>query len=365
MRKGNAFTSVDFKILLFTGLMLGPGATASAQMCPVGQIPPPDEEITTYSVLGYDPETGDVGIAIASRVFNVRSFYGKAGVGVVTLQHSFSGENLLTAVEGVELLEMGFEPAEAIRMLMSKDAGRDWRQIGMVDARGNVMAFTGPDCTYWAGDRQGTYNTAQGNMLTGKETVDAMVSTFESTEGELADRLMAALLKADSVGGDARGKQSAALRVYREPGPEVRGGDLQGLNGEPMDHHVDLRVMDHEEPVREMARLWQTRKDFQLLGIARRAFNAGEVGRGMEIAKEFIRRRPEETSGYETLALMFYQTGEKDQAIEWFREAEARTPRFEELFRMRINVIGDRAGSRGQYSIFEDDPEFLRRLFGR
>lgn len=320
-----------------------------------------DDDIHTYSILGYDPETGDVGIAIASRVFNVSSFYGKAGVGVVSLQHSFSGQNLMTAVEGVQLMEKGMSPDQAIESLMSKDAGREWRQMGAVDVKGRVAGFTGPKCTFWSGDRQGRNYTTQGNMLTGKETTDAMAETFEATPGELADKLMAALLKADTVGGDARGKQSSALRVFRK-GAQTTPGTTIGADVEPMSYYVDLRVMDHAEPVREMNRMWQKVKDFRLTGEAIRAFEAGDSKKAIETAKEFIRRRPDESNGYDTLGQIYYRMKQPDEALKWFGDANKRLPRFKELFQMRIGVVRDRVGARDSYSIFENDPEFVKRI---
>ena len=324
-------------------------------------LPGRDDDIHTYSILGFDPETGDVGIAIASRVFNVSSFYGKAGVGVVSLQHSFSGQNLLTAVDGVKLMEEGMSPEEAIKSLMSKDAGREWRQMGAIDVKGRVAGFTGPKCTYWSGDRQGRNYTTQGNMLTGKETTDAMAETFEATPGELADKLMAALLKADTVGGDARGKQSAALRVFRK-GAQTTPGTTIGADVEPMSYYVDLRVMDHAEPVREMNRLWQKVKDFRLTGQAIRAFEAGDSKKAIETAHEFIRRRPDESNGYDTLGQIYYRMKQPDEALKWFAEANKRLPRFKELFQMRIGVVRDRTGARDPYSMFEKDPAFVKRV---
>jgi uncharacterized Ntn-hydrolase superfamily protein len=332
------------------------GATFSAQ-----GLGGRDDDIHTYSIIGYDPATGDVGIAIASRVFNVSSFYGKAGVGVVTLQHSFSGENLMTAPEGVKLLEKGLAPADVIKTLMAKDAGREWRQIGVIDTKGRVAAYTGPKCTYWSGDRQGQNFTTQGNMLTGKITVDSMADTFASTQGELADKLMAALLKADTVGGDARGKQSASLRVFRA-GSKTTLGTTIGADVEPMSYYVDLRVMDAEQPVREMDRMWKKVKDFRLPGQAIRTFDAGDSARAIQIAKDFIARRPDEANGYETLGVIYYRMKQPDEALKWFKEANKHLPRFKELFQMRIGVIRDRVGGRDPYSMFEKDPEFVKRV---
>lgn len=344
------------RIGLLVACCLGLPLTFAAQ-----SLPGRDDDIHTYSILGYDPATGDVGIAIASRVFNVSSFYGKAGVGVFSLQHSFSGQNLLTAVDGVRLMEQGLSPADAIKTLMAKDAGREWRQMGAVDVKGRVAGFTGPKCTYWSGDRQGPNFTTQGNMLTGKETTDAMAQTFETTEGELADKLMAALLKADTVGGDARGKQSAALRIFRK-GSETTPGTTVGADVEPMSYYVDLRVMDHDEPVREMNRMWQKVKDFRLTGLALRAFEAGDSAKAIATAKEFIKRRPDESNGYEMLGTIYYRMKQPDEALKWYGEASKRLPRFKELFEMRIGVIRDRAGARDPYSMFEKDPAFVKRV---
>ena len=322
-----------------------------------------DEPINTYSILGYDPKTGDVGIAIASRVFNVMSFYGKAGVGVVALQHSFAGQNLLTAVEGVQLMELGLSAADSIKMLMSKDAGRDFRQIGAVDSKGSVYGFTGSECTFYSGDHQGTYYTTQGNMLTGKETIDAMAETFEMTEGELADRLMAALLKADTVGGDARGKQSAALRIYRK-GVAEDVSTTVGADVYPISYYIDLRVMDHREPVQELNRLWQKRKDYRLYGNAIRLAANAKPEEAIATAHDFIDRYPNESRAYEALGLVYYQLGDKKEAIQWFREAASRNKRYEQLWRMRLKVIRDRAGTLGGFSdYFKDDPNFVEQLF--
>jgi uncharacterized Ntn-hydrolase superfamily protein len=346
---------------LAAGLCFWSTRSSAESSCPLG----PDDLINTYSVLGYDPETKDVGIAIASRVFNVSSFYGKAGVGVIALQHSFSGQNLLTAVEGVELMEMGFSAADAIEMLMSKDAGKDFRQMGAVDAKGRVAAFTGPECTYYSGDRQGKHHTGQGNMLTGKETVDALVETFDATQGELADKLMAALLQADTIGGDARGKQSAALRVYRT-GSSTEASTTVGADVEPMSHYVDLRVMDHDEPVKELNRLWKKRKDFRMYAKAVTLAREGKKDEAVATAKEFIRLYPEESSAYESLGLVHYRSGDKDEAIRWFREAAKHNPRYEQLWHMRLKVIRDRAGTLDPFSAeFKDDPDFTKTLFGK
>jgi uncharacterized Ntn-hydrolase superfamily protein len=244
---------------------------------------------------------------------------------------------------------------------MGKDAGREWRQMGAVDVTGRVAGFTGPKCTLWSGDRQGKHYTTQGNMLTGQETTDAMAETFESTKGELADKLMAALLKADTVGGDARGKQSAALRVYRK-GSDTMAGTTIGADVEPMSYYVDLRVMDHEQPVREMDRMWTKVKDLRLGGQALRLLEEGDTSKAIDAARELIKRRPTESNGYDTLGMIYYRMKQPDEALKWFGEAKKRQPRFKELFQMRIGVVRDRVGGRDPYRMFETDPGFVQRI---
>ena len=201
--------------------------------------------------------------------------------------------------------------------------------------------------------------------MTGKETVDALAETFEKTEGELADKLMAALLQADTVGGDARGKQSASLRVYRM-GSSTEASTTVGADVEPMSYYVDLRVMDHEEPVKELNRLWQKRKDFRMYSKAVTLAGEGKRDEAVATAKEFIRRYPTEPSAYEALGLVYYRTGNEDEAIRWFREAATHNPRYEQLWRMRLKVIRDRAGTLDPFSgQFKDDPDFTKRLFGK
>jgi uncharacterized Ntn-hydrolase superfamily protein len=146
---------------------------------------------------------------------------------------------------GLDLMSRGKTAEETVEALISSDDEREHRQLGVVDARGRAATFTGSDCFKWAGGVTGENYAAQGNILVGRETVEAMAKTFEATAGDLAGRLLAALDAGQAAGGDSRGKQSAALLVARE------GGGYGGDN----DRVVDLRVDDHPEPIRELIRL--------------------------------------------------------------------------------------------------------------
>ena len=146
---------------------------------------------------------------------------------------------------GLDMMSRGKCADETLRALISADDEREHRQLGVVDARGRAATFTGDECFEWAGGEVGEHYAAQGNILVGRETVEAMAATFEGTSGDLAGRLLAALDAGQAAGGDSRGKQSAALLVVRE------GGGYGGDN----DRLVDLRVDDHPEPVSELIRL--------------------------------------------------------------------------------------------------------------
>lgn len=202
----------------------------------------------TFSIVGFDEKTGELGVAVASKFLAVGAVvpFAKAGVGAIATQ---SLANLSYGVEGLKLLEKGHSPKEIVEKLTSEDEGHVWRQVGIVDATGQSATYTGDDCYSWAGGAAGKNYAAQGNILVSQQVVEQMEATFEQTEGTLAERLLAALMAGDSAGGDSRGRQSAALLVVKE------GGSYGGYT----DRYIDLRVDDHEDPVQEVGRLLKLR----------------------------------------------------------------------------------------------------------
>ncbi|MFB5086365.1 DUF1028 domain-containing protein [Psychrobacillus sp. PGGUH221] len=199
----------------------------------------------TFSIIGYDPQTKELGVAVASKFLSVGAVvpFAKSGVGAIATQ---SWANLDYGKYGLELLEKGLEPKEVLKKLVENDDRSALRQVGIVDAQGKSITFTGEDCYDWAGGYAGKNFAIQGNILVDHHTVEAMQNSFEQAEGySLAERLLAALYAGDLAGGDSRGKQSAALLVVKE------NGSYGGFN----DRYIDLRVDDHEEPVKELARL--------------------------------------------------------------------------------------------------------------
>lgn len=225
------------------------GLTFSLALVFLSQAPTPAEPLVcTFSIVGYDPERQEWGIAVASKYLAVGSAvpFAQAGVGAVATQ---SFVNVKFGPEGLKLLAAGKNAQETIDALVAADPGRDRRQVGVVDKSGGSASFTGPGCMPWAGHKTGPNFACQGNLLTGPEVVDEMVKAFEAAKGPLAWRLMTALEAGDRAGGDKRGKQSAAIFAVRD-----KGGPLGNS-----DRFIDLRVDDHADPVPELARVLNLR----------------------------------------------------------------------------------------------------------
>jgi uncharacterized Ntn-hydrolase superfamily protein len=212
-----------------------------------------DEPPGTFSILGYDPATGEIGGAVQSRVFSVGNgvLWAEAGVGASATQAIV---DVSYGPRALELLRAGITPSAIIQAILASDPdpglhGQSWpkegRQFAVMDAKGNYAAHTGPKATPWAGDRGGKYCTAQGNILAGEAVVAGMVRAFEETTGHLSLRLMAALDAGQAAGGDKRGKQSAAMLIVKKDGGVWLHNDVV----------LRLQVDDNPEPLVELRRL--------------------------------------------------------------------------------------------------------------
>jgi uncharacterized Ntn-hydrolase superfamily protein len=199
----------------------------------------------TFSIAAFDPASASWGVAVASKFLAVGAAvpWGRAGAGAIATQAT---ANLSFGPDGLDLLAQDLPAASVVERLTAADPDRDHRQLGVVDAKGRGATFTGAACLDWAGGVAGDGFAVQGNILAGPEVVDAMVAAWRSAAGSpLARRLVEALAAGDAAGGDRRGRQSAALRVWRA------GAAYGGV----LDMAVDLRVDDHQVPVGELARL--------------------------------------------------------------------------------------------------------------
>lgn len=208
-----------------------------------------DPPIATFSIVAFDPETKELGIAVQSKIVAVGAVvpWAKAGVGAVATQ---AWANTSFGPGGLTLLTEGKTPDETLNQLTGADRGAAFRQIGIINAKGEAATFTGGKCNAWAGGITGKHYAAQGNILAGEAVVKAMGKTFEESKGDLGERMIAALLAGQAEGGDKRGKQSAALLIVRE-----RAG-YGGKN----DRYRDIRVDDHTEPIKELQRVYRLHK---------------------------------------------------------------------------------------------------------
>ncbi len=200
----------------------------------------------TFSIVAHDAATQSWGVAVQSRFIAVGTVvpWARAGVGAVATQ---AMANLAWGEAGLRRLAGGEPAAEVVRQLVAADPDRDDRQLGVVDARGGAAAHTGAKCLEWAGHEVGDGFTCQGNILFGPAVVRAMARAYESTPGDLADRLLAALAAGQREGGDRRGQQSAALLIVRPKGGYMGASD----------RWVDLRVDDHPSPIEELRRIFR------------------------------------------------------------------------------------------------------------
>ena len=217
------------------------------------QAPPalPFPPVATFSILGYDPATGEVGGAVQSRVFSVGNgvLWAEADAGVAATQAIV---DVSYGPKALALLRAGMTPAAIVKALLESDPDPrpgDWtkegRQFAVMDAKGNYAAFTGPKATAWAGHKGGVYCTAQGNILKSEAVVTGMVDAFEKAEGHLSSRLMAALDGGQAAGGDTRGMQSAAMLIVKKNGGVWLNNDVV----------LRLQVDDSPEPLKELRRV--------------------------------------------------------------------------------------------------------------
>jgi uncharacterized Ntn-hydrolase superfamily protein len=213
----------------------------------------PEDPVATFSILGYDPESGELGGAVQSRVFSVGNgvLWAEAGVGAAATQAIV---DVSYGPQALELLRKGLAPSDIVKQIWERDPdpglrNQAWpkagRQFAVINPVGETAVFTGPQASTWAGHKQGKFCTAQGNILAGQAVVDDMVKAFETTKGRLAFRLQAALEAGQAAGGDTRGMQSAAMLIVKKDGGPWLHNDVV----------LRLQVDDHTEPINEMRRI--------------------------------------------------------------------------------------------------------------
>jgi len=272
--------------------------------------------VATFSIVGRDPVTGELGVAVASRFFAVGSVvpWAKAGVGAVATQ-SFA--NTSFGWRGLDLLEEGKSPDEIVKSLLDGDDDPQRRQFGIVSADGRSATYTGSDCIPWAGGRHGENYAAQGNILTGEDVVAAMEAAFLETKGSLADRLYAALVAGDAKGGDSRGKQSAALLVVKA------GAGYGGYT----DRAIDIRVDDHEEPFAELGRLLNLAQVNYSWNEAWTLFTEDKAAEALPHMERTATLAPDNGEVLYDLAVIRLAAGHPNEAVDALSRAVGRNPK--------------------------------------
>ena len=297
----------------FLGCFLATAMLVSAQ-------PSTIRPAATFSIVAYDSATGELGVGVQSHWFSVGSdvSWAEAGVGAVATQ-SFIEPRY--GARGLALMESGKSPKEALEALLSEDPDREVRQVAFVDKAGRVAVHTGKMCIPAAGHRTGEGFSVQGNLLESSQVWEDMAEAFEGTKGPLAGRILAALEAGQKAGGDLRGRQSAALLVTRP-----RSQDEPWLN-----KTVDLRVEDHSEPIRELARLYDLRRAYDLANEGDGYLAGGQFEKAYEAYNAALEIVPENDELLFWRGAMLHQAGRESEALADIKRAVEMNPRWLKL----------------------------------
>lgn len=329
--------------LAAAALLLAPLRALDAAAQPHAGVEIARRPVATYSIVAYDSTTGQLGVAVQSHWFSVGPIvpWAEPGVGAVATQ---SFVEPAYGPLGLELMRMGRSAPEALEALVSTDANREVRQVAMVDARGRVAAHTGDLAIAAAGHQVGDGYSVQANLME-KETVwGAMARAYEASEGDLAERLIAALEAAEAEGGDIRGRQSAAILIV---GPASTGRPWN-------DRLFDLRVEDHPEPVAELRRLVKLQRAYRKLTEGDEWITHGDVEKALESYRAATEIIPDEATNGEAafwVGVTLVGTGNVEDALPYLRRAYTQDARWAELV-ARLPAA----------KLLPEDPELVERL---
>jgi uncharacterized Ntn-hydrolase superfamily protein len=327
---------------VFLAILFSPLAVWSQQIEQTKEPPVPRRPVSTYSIVGRDPVTGELGVAVQSHWFSVGSIvsWAEAGVGAVATQ-SFVDPNY--GPLALKLLRAGKSPQEALTALLAADAGRDVRQVAIVDSKGRVAAHTGQKCILAAGHQTGKSYSVQANLMDKATVWPAMARAFEAAQGELADRLMAALEAAEHEGGDIRGMQSAAILVVKA---QSTGRDWAGA-----DRVIDLRVEDHPAPLEELKRLIRVHRAYVHMNngdLCAEKKDWACAAREYGAAEKLM---PEQMEIVFWHAVTLVSAGRVEQSLPLFKKVFAREPKWAEL-------VGRLPAS----DLLPNDPKLIARI---
>jgi len=262
----------------------------------------------TYSIIAVDSAAGEMGGAVQSHWFSVGSIviWGEAGVGMVATQ---SFVNPSFGPNGLTLLKKGLTPQQAVDSLIASDEGRDLRQLAIINTKGDAAAHTGKNCISGAGHIIGNNFSVQANLMLNDKVWPAMAKAFEETKGRLAERLVAALVAAQDVGGDIRGQQSASLLVVK----------LNSTGKVWEDRLIDLRVEDNPNPLKELKRLLNVHRAYEHMNNGDLAVEKGDMELAMKEYSSAEKMFPENEEMKYWHAVTLVNNGKLDEALPLFK----------------------------------------------
>ncbi len=281
---------------------------------------PQSRPIHTYSIVARDPATGELGVAVQSHWFSVGSIvsWAEAGVGAVATQ---SFVDPAYGPLGLELMRAGKTAQQALDGLLASDSGRDVRQVAMIDARGNIAAHTGRKCIPAAGHLVGENFSVQANLMLNDKVWPAMAEAYRAAQGDIVDRMLAALDAAQAVGGDIRGQQSAALLIVSATS-----------TGKPwLDRKMDLRVEDHQQPLVELRRLVRVHRAYDRMNQGDLAMEKGDVAGALREYRAAEALLPENVEVQFWSAVSLVNAGRLEESLPFFRTIFASEPIWAEL----------------------------------
>lgn len=304
------------------------------------------DDMATFSIIARDPATGELGECVTSKAFagGNGGFTGKGGVAMIAHQ---AARNPMYGQIGIQLIETGMSPADALAYMQRADTAPESRQVAIVDFQGRTAVYTnggessGPRGA-WRGHHCGANYCAQGNTLAGPEVIEAVWKTFEKSTGPLAERLMAAIDAGQAAGGDSRGKQTAALLIVKQ------GAGPAGFS----DRMIDLRVDDHKEPMGELRRLLNVLRSGQMITEGNRKLNAGDLAGGLETLIAATQQSPENDNGWVAVANGYLKSNRKADALNALRKAIELNPNNKARLPENTN-----------FKALASDPDF-KRIFG-
>lgn len=304
-------------IFLFVGLTVL-ASTANAIVVDGKPVRP----TSTFSIVARDPNTGEMGVAVQSHWFSVGAVvpWAEAGVGAVATQ---SLVEVSYGPLGLDLMRAGKTAQQALAGLLKTDENPQWRQVGMIDADGNVAVHTGNKCIRQAGHAGGDNFVCMANLMENETVWPAMANAFQNTDGDLADRMLAALDAAQDEGGDIRGRQSAAMIIVSATPSGIPAND----------RIVDIRVDDSENPLRELRRLLQISRAYRYMNIGDERLAEQDAAGALAAYGQAMKLAPQITEIQFWVAVTLFTSGQEEEALKNFQQVFAKDSKWMEVVR--------------------------------